>query len=205
MHKTLFLNNAITLHAIREKRFMLSYRMKRFYYTGFPVICILLVLLFSSALAAPGTRYRITQVHDGDTVSIRVSSFARIPIKTERVRLIGVDAPELRQEPWGRLSKRYLKKLLSEYNWVANVEFDIEQRDKYGRLLAYLWGSDGRMINEQMLETGHALLFTLPPNVKYSGKLAAAQERARSKKAGLWSRGGLKESPEEWRRTHPRM
>ena len=88
----------------------------------------------------------MTKVHDGDTVSIRVSSFARIPIRTERVRLIGIDAPELEQE-WGWHAKRYLKKILSESDWIVSVETDVEQRDKYGRLLAYLWDKDGRMIN----------------------------------------------------------
>ncbi len=150
-------------------------------------------------------KFRVTRVHDGDTISIRVSGFAKLPIKTERVRLIGIDAPELRQEPWGWLAKKQLKKLISESDWVVNVEFDVEQRDKYGRLLGYLWGKDGRMINETMLESGYAVLFTLPPNVKYAGRFTAVQKRAKAARAGIWSKGGLiRESPYEWRRRHPR-
>ncbi|MBI3592189.1 MAG: thermonuclease family protein [Nitrospirae bacterium] len=148
--------------------------------------------------------FRVTAVHDGDTISIRAKSLAGIPIKIERVRLIGIDAPELKQETWGRDAKRYLKKLISESDWTVNVEFDVQQRDRYGRLLAYLWSNKGQMINERMLEAGYAVLYTIPPNVKYVERLAGAQKRAVSKKAGIWRSGGLKESPEQWRREHPR-
>ncbi len=152
----------------------------------------------------PVQEYRVTAVHDGDTVSIRARSFAGIPVKLERVRLIGVDAPELEQEPWGRRSKRQLKKLISESNWIVRVEFDVERRDRYGRLLAYLWGRNGRLINEELIETGYALSYTIPPNVKYAEKLTAARARAEAKKAGLWGTGGLRELPGEWRKQHPR-
>jgi len=186
--------------------------MKRYYYTAISAIIIQILIVFSvlNALAAQPValagpqKYRVTAVHDGDTVSIRAKSFAGIPLKIERVRLIGVDAPELKQEQWGMKAKRYLKKLISESDWVVTVESDVEQRDKYGRLLAYLWGRDGRLINEKMLEAGYAMLFTLPPNVKYADRFMEAQKRAQMRKAGIWKEGGLKESPHKWREKHPR-
>jgi hypothetical protein len=87
---------------------------------------------------------------------------------------------------------------------VVLVEPDVEARDRYGRPLAYLWGRDGRMINERMVEDGYALIYTFPPNVKYADRLADAQKRAQLRRAGFWREGGLKEPPERWRRGHPR-
>lgn len=178
--------------------------MKLSYYTRILIIIILLLFITSPINAAYGKKFRVTEVHDGDTISIRIRSFAGIPLKIERVRLIGIDAPELKQEPWGRISKRYLKKLISESDWIVSVEFDIEQRDKYGRLLCYVWNKKGQLINEKMLENGYAMLYTIPPNVKYVERFIAAQKKAQLRKAGMWSNKGLKKRPEEWRREHPR-
>lgn len=178
--------------------------MKLSYYTRFSLIIILFLLITFPANAAYGERFRVTEVHDGDTISIRTKSFAGVPLKIERIRLIGIDAPELKQEPWGRLSKRYLKKLISESDWVVSVEFDIEHRDKYGRLLGYIWDKKGQLINEKMLENGYAMLYTIPPNVKYVERFIAAQKKAQTRKAGIWSNKGLRKRPEEWRREHPR-
>ena len=179
--------------------------MKQSYYTRIPIIICLILFIPFLPDAAHAAKFRVTKVHDGDTVSIRISGFAKIPVKTEKVRLIGIDAPELKQEPWGRLSKRYLKKLVSESDWVVDVEFDVEQRDKYGRLLAYLMDKNGRMINEKMLETGYAILYTIPPNVKYTERFTEAQKKAQLCKAGIWRKGGLRKSPEQWRMEHPRQ
>ncbi len=171
---------------------------------------ILIMVLFtfliflSSTAAAQESKYRITEVHDGDTVSIRVKAYAGIPLKIERARLIGIDAPELKQEPWGRKAHRHLKKLISQSDWVTTVEFDVEQRDKHGRLLVYLRGRDGNLINERMVAEGYAVLFTVPPNVKHADLFLEAERKARSQKRGIWGEKGLQEMPSEWRRAHPR-
>mgnify|MGYP000117790960 CR=1 FL=1 len=178
--------------------------MKLSYYTRIPIIICLILFIPFLTDAAHAAKFRVTKVHDGDTVSIRISGFAKIPVKTEKVRLIGIDAPELKQEPWGRLSKRYLKKLISESDWIVDLEFDVEQRDKYGRLLAYLIDKNGKMINEKMLEAGHAILYTIPPNVKYVERFTEAQKKAQLSKAGIWRKGGLRKSPEQWRMEHPK-
>lgn len=157
--------------------------------------------LISGTLNKKGLKkFRVTEVHDGDTVSIRLSGFAGIPYKTERIRLIGIDAPEIKQEPWGRQAKRHLKKLISESDWVVGIELDVEERDKYGRLLAYLWDKKGRLINERMIEDGYAVLYTIPPNIKYAEIFISAQKKARSKKVGIWKKDGLKMTPEKWRK-----
>ena len=174
--------------------------MKYFYYTG--ILFIIILSCSSSFASPPGTPYHVTQVIDGNTICIRLASFAGIPLKVERVRLIGSDAPELKQEPWGRRAKRQLKRLIGENCWVVNVEFDSQQRDPHGRLPAYLWNKKGELINEKLLEEGYAVLYTMPSNVKYIERLAAAQKKAQSARAGIWKNGGLNESPEQWRLEH---
>lgn len=178
--------------------------MRFFYYNVIAAIILPLIFLFSPVHAAHGPLFRVTAVQDGDTVTIRAKSFAGIPIKTERVRLIGIDAPELRQEPWGRRAKCYLKRLLSKSNWIVEVEYDVEQRDQYGRILGYLWGRDGALINEKLVEAGLAVPYTFPLNVKYAERFTEAQNKAKAGKAGFWKEGGLTEAPRLWRKAHPR-
>ena len=156
--------------------------MKHSYYTG--IACIIFFLLAGSLSFAsvPGTTYHVTRVNDGNTISIRVKSFAGIPLKIEQVRLIGVDAPGLRQEPWGSLAKKYLKKLINQNDWIVNIEFDTQQRDRNGKLTAYLWNKKGELINEKLLESGYVRFRPPAPNIKYAGRLAAAAQKAHPKK-----------------------
>ncbi|MBE0426618.1 MAG: thermonuclease family protein [Nitrospirae bacterium] len=145
------------------------------------------------------TLLAVAEVHDGDTVSVMLNN------KKEKVRLIGIDAPEIGQRPWGKRAKKYLENILSSSGWRVRLEFDVEQRDKYGRVLAYMWTKDGKMANLLMVENGYAMLFTVPPNVKYTNELRVAQNEARKKELGIWSRKGLKERPSDYRREHERQ
>jgi micrococcal nuclease len=61
------------------------------------------------------------------------------------------------------------------------------------------------MVNLLMVKSGNAVLFTFPPNVKYTGELSAAQREAREKRLGIWSEKGLKELPGDYRKKHPRI
>jgi micrococcal nuclease len=178
--------------------------MRRFYYTKIAFIIFLITVITSPLYADSGNSYVVTDVNDGDTISIKVESFAGFPLKIERIRLIGIDAPELRQEPWGRKAKRHLKKLISESGWVVKVEFDVERRDQYGRLLGYLWSNkNGSLINERMIEEGYAVLYTIQPNVRYVDRFVEAQKRAQSQALGIWGKKGLTQSPSSWRKEHP--
>ncbi|MBI5074735.1 MAG: thermonuclease family protein [Nitrospirae bacterium] len=140
----------------------------------------------------------IEKILDGDSVEANVRG------RKEQIRLIGIDAPELSQKPWGKRSKKFLEELISASGWQARIEYDVEKRDKYARVLAYLWSRDNKLINEEMLRNGHAVLFTLPPNVKHSDRLASAQVIARENKRGIWGKGGLKQLPSDYRKEHPR-
>jgi micrococcal nuclease len=141
----------------------------------------------------------VSKVHDGDTVSVIMDN------RREKVRLIGIDAPEMGQRPWGDEAKKYLENILSSSGWRTRLEFDVERRDKYGRLLAYLWTPDGRLVNLMMVRSGYAMLFTFPPNVKHANEFRAAQQEASSRAVGMWGDKGLKERPKDYRKAHPRI
>ncbi len=140
----------------------------------------------------------IEKVLDGDSVAVNIRG------KREQIRFIGIDAPELSQKPWGRRSKKFLEALISASGWQARIEYDVEKRDKFDRILAYLWGRNNKLINEEMLLNGYAVLFTIPPNVKHVDRLSNAQVIARENKRGIWGKGGLKQLPSNYRKEHPR-
>ncbi len=138
---------------------------------------------------------KVIEIIDGDTVTLRVSN------SFYRARLIGIDAPEMGQKPWGERAKRHLEELIRSAHGIK-IETDIEKFDKYNRLLVYLLTEDGRLINEQMLLDGYAVLFTVPPNVKYVDRFIEAEKVAKEHKKGIWGRKGLKEMPLDYKRRH---
>lgn len=181
----------------------------QYYYTknfiGLGTVLALVFFIFTTACAKKDVEYyKVTEINDGDTVTIITGGFLGFFVKTERVRLIGIDAPELAQEPWGRRAKNHLKKLIKESDWQVKIELDVQHRDRYGRILAYLWDKQGRMLNYMMVRDGYAVVYTVPPNVKYAEWLLQAQRLAREEKKGIWGKDGLTEAPSEWRKKHPR-
>lgn len=130
------------------------------------------------------TTVRVTRVVDGDTVEISPAIDG-----IEDVRLTGVDTPETRDpdcgvQPYGDVASAFTKAQLSGQQ--VELEFDVEKTDRYNRLLAYVYPSDGTMFNETLLEEGYAQVATFPPNVKYVDRFLAAQEEARVAALGMW-------------------
>jgi micrococcal nuclease len=141
----------------------------------------------------PATIVRWT---DGDTAVLAT------PSGVERVRLIGIDAPEaspserargqarrLNTSLWnvvrlGLQARDYAQQLAPPSTRVF-VETDVQARDRYGRLLAYLWLPDGRLLQEEILRAGRASLLTIPPNVKHTERLLNAWREARKSGRGL--------------------
>ena len=73
---------------------------------------------------------------------------------------------------------------------IIKIEFDIQQRDKYGTILGYAYLSNGKMLNEEIIKAGYANVMTYPPNVKYQDRFLKAYKEARENKKGLWDMGG---------------
>jgi micrococcal nuclease len=131
----------------------------------------------------------VARVVDGDTFSCRDG---------RKVRLLGIDTPELGQGEPGRQAHAALRHLLP-LGTTVRLERDVASRDRFGRELAYVW-TGARMVNESLVRQGWAMLYTLPPNVKHAGRLERAQKEARAARAGLWGSGGFECSPMAYRR-----
>ena len=71
--------------------------------------------------------------------------------------------------------------------------------DRYGRVLAYVWAGS-TLVNEAMVRGGWAMLYTVPPNVKYAERLRQAQNEARARRTGLWAERGFECQPQDFRR-----
>ena len=163
--------------------------------SGFSLLMGLIGGEESSSAASAGD---VVRVIDGDSIVVSVRG------QKEEIRLIGIDAPEMRQRPWGRKAREHLREILLRSSDRVSVVYDVQKRDKYGRLLAYIRTADGRLANAEMLKDGYAVLFTLPPNVRYVDEFRAAQESARERRLGIWGKWGLREAPYHYRRKHPR-
>jgi micrococcal nuclease len=88
--------------------------------------------------------------------------------------------------------------MLAERTHVA-LELDVELRDKYDRLLAYVW-TDSLMANWALVRNGWAVVLTFPPNVRYVDWFVEAQMESREEAAGLWNTGGFDCLPQDRRR-----
>ena len=134
------------------------------------------ILLFSQTFTA-----KVIRVVDGDSVNV-----LRISDKEElRLRLYGIDAPEMKQ-PYGRESKDALKGILGP-NTVISVE--VLDKDRYNRLICELHlNNENISVNEWMVSKGNAWHYKkYAPN---DMNLQSAEENARNNKLGLWSSGG---------------
>jgi micrococcal nuclease len=134
-----------------------------------------------AAVAAPAAhRDRIDRVVDGDTVRL---------VGLGRVRLIGVDTPEVyfKTECYGRRASNFTKRMLPPGTPVT-YRFDVEHRDRYGRALAYLY-KGSTFVNAELVEHGYAVPLTIPPNVRYAHTFLALSRAARDAGRGLWAAG----------------
>jgi micrococcal nuclease len=114
-----------------------------------------------------------------------------------RVRLLGIDAPE-NDQPAGAAARASLARLMPP-GTAVRLETDVQPRDRFGRVLAYAWRGE-RMVNEQQIRAGMAMLLIHAPNVRHAERLRAAQRTARSVEAGLWGTGGFACAPRDHRR-----
>ena len=103
------------------------------------------------------------------------------------VRLIGIDTPEVYGgvECFGREASEFVKGLLPLGTRVR-YRVGVEERDRYGRLLAYVWLADGRMLNRVLINKGYAQPLTIPPNVTFADVFRAGARAARQAGRGLW-------------------
>jgi len=140
------------------------------------------------------TNILVKRVVDGDTLVLE---------NGERVRLIGIDTPELHEsnklqrdaarskqdvntiKEMGQAAYEFTKKLVEGKK--VSLEFDVEKYDRYDRLLAYVYlNKDNTFVNAEIVKQGYASLMTYPPNVKYVDLFTKLYREARQNQRGLW-------------------
>ena len=142
-------------------------------------LALLSVLILFLALPAREL-VKVDSVIDGDTFRLE---------NGEKVRLIGVDTPETVHpskpvQYYGKEASEFTKRMLEGKK--VRLEMDVQERDKYGRLLAYVYLEDGTFFNAELVKQGYAQAATYPPNVKYVELFIRLQKEARENNRGLW-------------------
>ena len=147
-----------------------------------------LLFLFSPGIInaeskpSTGSLHYCSYVIDGDTIIVIIDR------KKEKVRLIGVDTPEkdgpyTKEEPFNKEASDFTKRLVKGKR--VRLEYDWQKRDKYGRLLAYVYLEDGTFLNAELIKQGYGTLFRKFP-FKYRDNFIRYEQEARDNKRGLW-------------------
>ncbi|MCP4267240.1 MAG: thermonuclease [Candidatus Brocadiaceae bacterium] len=160
-------------------------------------LSLVLVLVLASSPIYARQKTTVTRVIDGDVIQIIYGGVEK------RVRLIGIDAPESRIDrkalkdanmnehdieaiaEMGAKAKAYVNSLIKRGDFIT-IEFDIKEKDRYGRLLCYVYLSNGKMLNEEIVKAGYANVKSIPPNVKYKDRFLNAFKYAEETARGLW-------------------
>ncbi len=130
----------------------------------------------------PRDRIYCTRVVDGDTIVVQIGQ------KREKVRLIGVDTPETKHpkkpvQRFGKEASLFTKSMVEGEE--VRLEFDWQERDKYGRLLAYVYLTDGTFLNAEIIRRGYGFAYTRYP-FKYMSQFRQYEGEARKNRKGLW-------------------
>ena len=146
------------------------------------LLALLLLVLVAPPAAAGWVDGSVVRVVDGDTIDVQLAD------RVEKIRYIGVNAPEIHhpirgEEPGGREAAEANRRLVAGRH--VRLELDVRTRDRYGRLLAYVWAGD-TMVNAELVRLGYAQVMTVPPNVKYQHLFVKLQREARDAHRGLW-------------------
>lgn len=134
----------------------------------------------------------VVRVVDGDTIDVLVAG------REDRVRLIGIDTPEVAHEAFGDRpandaecfgdeASAFVASLLP-IGTAVRLERDVVGRDDYGRLLAYVFRADDELfVNHEIVRAGYAQPLTIAPNVTHHDLVVDAAREAEREGAGLWS------------------
>jgi micrococcal nuclease len=161
---------------------------------------VLLIFLLSGLAVAANANApaKVVRVVDGDTLKVVLNG------RIENVRLIGIDTPESKANKkakkdaarssqdiktivsLGKAATSFTKSIVKADDLV-DIEQDVQPRDRYGRLLVYVYLKSGKMLNEEIIAAGFASVMTIPPNVRYQERFLRAYRTAREERRGLWA------------------
>ncbi len=133
---------------------------------------------------APGF-YRVTQVYDGDTIAVLMNG------TEEKIRLIGVDTPETHKpdtpvQCYGPQASDFSTKALLGQNVRLEADPLGDNRDRYNRLLRYVYLPDGTLWDQRLIEQGYGFAYLSFPFSK-ADEFAVSQDNARNANLGLWT------------------
>lgn len=134
----------------------------------------------------------VTHVADGDTIDVDFDD----PEPPVRVRLLGVDSPEL-DSPFGRTAASYTAARSKGARVTIRLDDLQSTRDKYGRLLAYVYLPNHELLNNSLVRDGHAFVYR-PKRCDFSSMFESSENQARTGKRGMWKTMTIAEMP-EWR------
>lgn len=131
-------------------------------------------------------RATVTNVTDGDTIEVSLNGV------TERIRLIGVDTPETSHpsrpvECFGREAAAFTRDMLSGQTVLLEADPSQDNRDRFNRLLRFVWRPDGRLANYEIIAQGYGFEYTFRTPYRYQAQFRAAQRAAREAQIGLWA------------------
>ncbi len=146
------------------------------------LFAVLFTLLAAGSAASGSIEGTVVRVVDGDTIAVQLAD------RVEKIRYIGVNSPEIHhpikgEQPGGREAAEVNRRLVGGRH--VRLELDVRARDRYGRLLAYVWTGD-TMVNAELVRLGYAQVMTVPPNVRYQKLFVKLQREARDAHRGLW-------------------
>ncbi|WP_461209949.1 thermonuclease family protein [Desulfocurvus sp. DL9XJH121] len=154
-------------------------------------IYVTITLLLLLGLPAHAEEAHFLKAIDGDSILVELHG-----VHTE-VRLLGVDAPEYDQDPWGDKAKDFVRAFC--LRGLLDLEYDLDKHDRYHRLLAYVW-SNGEMLNLELARAGLAFPVYYKPNKKHLDALKAANAEAKAAACGFYAPGAEVVFPAKWRK-----
>lgn len=176
--------------------FMLKLKLKqiRLHVLGVCLVCALMVV-GCQGRSPTGITVPVMGVTSGQT--IEVPDFTRQTALNQKIRLIGISAPDWQQAPWGDAARDFLAEQLRGQTIL--LEDDVKTLDDYDRHLAYVW-YDNVLVNEKLVEEGLVMVDVRSPNLKYEQRLNNAQQTARILGRGIWNpQNPMRQTPEEFR------
>ncbi len=147
------------------------------------------------------THLKVAKVVDGDGLIV-TNLFNK---QEEEIRLLGIDAPELRMcgkldqderethiagqllMKMGRMAQKFMIEVVPPETNVTIAQEKENLTDAYGRTLAYVYLQDGTFVNADLVRNGYAMVMTVPPNVKFADEFVKLQQEARENNRGLWA------------------
>ena len=128
----------------------------------------------------------VRSIYDGDTMTVKCSG------ERKKIRLYCIDAPEMKQRPWGKESRDYLRAITPRH-----VRVVIHKKDRYGRSIGEVWAPEGgESLNLQMVKAGRAVVYR-----RYCSdqQYYTAEKHARANRSGVWKKEGDWQKPWNWR------